>query len=163
LDLPTLSAFKAWCREEKKNVAVFTVAVGETADSMTPWIDALEKAAKQKIDLPVLLDTEMKAAMSLGLPTVPRTIIAVDGRVVDVYGGLKPNFLDVLKKGLSEWEKKADAADAKTETLENDRDREADPSSEGSAEASNPEVNKPVVQEAGPLRICTKSLDASDR
>ena len=70
---------------------------------MTKWIEALEKTAKRKVDLAVLLDTSTQAAMALKLPTVPRTLIVVDGRVVEVYGGLKPTFLGDLKEGLSGW------------------------------------------------------------
>lgn len=111
LDLPALQDFTAWCEKEKKDARVFTVAVGETKESMTPWLDALEKTVKKDIDLPVLLDTKTDAAMAMKLPTVPRTIVAVDGRVVEVYGGVKPNFLDDLKKGMAEWLEKVEAAD----------------------------------------------------
>ena len=30
-------------------------------------------------------------------------MIVVDGRVVDVYGGVKPDYLDDLKEGLPGW------------------------------------------------------------
>jgi len=48
------------------------------------------------------------------LPTVPRTIIAVDGRVVDVMGGVKPNFLADLKEGLPGWREKARAKETES-------------------------------------------------
>lgn len=103
LDLPALADFKAWCREQGHDVAVYPVAVGDPPEAMTKWLAALEKTAGKKIDLPVLMDTEMKAAMAFNLPTVPRTLVVVDGRIVEVYGGVKPTFLEDLKKGLPEW------------------------------------------------------------
>ena len=127
LDLPALTDFKAWAEKEKKDVSVFAVAVGETKQTMTPWLDALEKTAKKKIEVPILLDTETKAAMAMGLPTVPRTIIAIDGRVVDVYGGVKPNFLDDLKKGLPGWlEKVKDQRDEAAQENASEESKETD-------------------------------------
>lgn len=103
LDLPALAAFKDWCKEKKYEVQVYPIAVGEQAEHMTKWMEALEKTAKREIDLPVLLDTSTDAAMAMKLPTVPRTLIVVDGRVVEVYGGMKPEFLDQLKKNTPGW------------------------------------------------------------
>jgi alkyl hydroperoxide reductase subunit AhpC len=103
LDLPALAEFKDWCKENDHAVQVFGVAVGEQPEHMTKWMGALEKAAKKKVDLPILMDTSTEAAMAMKLPTVPRTMIVVDGRVVDVYGGVKPTYLDDLKEGMPGW------------------------------------------------------------
>lgn len=103
LDLPALADFRDWCAEQGHEAAVYSIAVGEQADYMTKWMEALEKTAKRDIDLPVLLDTSTKAAMAMKLPTVPRTLIIVDGRVVEVYGGVKPEFLTQLKKSTPGW------------------------------------------------------------
>jgi alkyl hydroperoxide reductase subunit AhpC len=103
LDLPALAEYKAWCKEEGHAVQIYAIAVGEQSNNMTKWMDALEKASKKKIDLPVLMDTSTEAAIALKLPTVPRTLIVVDGRVIDVFGGVKPTYLDDLKKGTSGW------------------------------------------------------------
>jgi hypothetical protein len=111
LDLPALAEFKAWCKEKKHEVRVYGVAVGEQPDHMTNWMAALEKTAKKKVDLPILLDTSTEAAMAMKLPTVPRTLIVVDGRVVEVYGGVKPKYLDDLKEGLPEWLEKVKPAE----------------------------------------------------
>ena len=149
LDLPRLSDFDSWAKEQGTPVKVFAVAVGETKQSMTPWIDALEKTAKQKIEYPILLDSEMKAAMAMKLPTVPRTIIAVDGRVVDVYGGTKPSFLDDLKKGLPEWKIKSESAgDAKENTPQPKPNEEV---GESKPEQSVEPVKPEVVEKADPV------------
>ena len=103
LDLPALAEFDAWCKEKKHEVRIYAVAVGEQAEHMTKWMAALEKTAKREIDLPVLLDTTTEAAVAMKLPTVPRTLIVVDGRIIDVFGGVKPTYLDDLKEGLPEW------------------------------------------------------------
>lgn len=108
LDLPALAQFKAWCTEKNHDVRVYGVAVGEQSEHMTKWMDALEKTAKKKVDLPILIDTTTEAAMAMKLPTVPRTLIVVDGRVVEVYGGLKPTYLDDLKEGLPGWLEKVE-------------------------------------------------------
>lgn len=115
LDLPALAEFKAWCEENKHEVQTYAVAVGEQAEHMTKWMDALEKTAKKEIDLPVLLDTSTEAAVAMKLPTVPRTMIVVDGRVVDVYGGVKPTYLDDLKKGMPQWLEKVAEQDEEKE------------------------------------------------
>lgn len=103
LDLPALADYKAWCKANKHDVSIYTVAVGEQPETMTKWLDALEKTAEKKIDLTVLLDSTTDAAMALKLPTVPRTLIVVDGKIVDVFGGVKPEFLEDLKKGTPSW------------------------------------------------------------
>ena len=103
LDLPALAEFKEWCKEKEHAVRVYAVAVGEQSEHMTKWMEALEKTAKKKVDLPILLDTSTEAAVAMKLPTVPRTLVIVDGRVVDVYGGVKPTYLDDLKEGLPGW------------------------------------------------------------
>lgn len=128
LDLPVLADFKAWCEENEHDVAVYGVAVGETAESMGKWIDALEKTAKREIELPILLDPENKGAVAMKLPTIPRTIIAVDGRVVDVFGGVKPNLRDDLKKGLPDWLKKVKPLE---EGAERSQEKNAEPQSLG--------------------------------
>jgi|GEM_PF-2374875 len=115
LDLPALADFKAWCKEHKHEVPIYAVAVGEQPDKMTQWMDALEKTAKKEIDLPVLMDPTTNAAMAMKLPTVPRTIIAVDGRVVEVYGGVKPTFLEDLKKNTPDWLEKVKEPEAGAE------------------------------------------------
>ena len=112
LDLPALSAFKAWCKDNKHDVSLYSVAVGEGAEAMGQWMQALEKTAEKKIDLPVLLDTEANAAIALGLPTLPRTLIVVDGQIVEVYGGIKPTFLEDLKTGLPGWLERVQAQEA---------------------------------------------------
>jgi thioredoxin-like negative regulator of GroEL len=66
-------------------------------------MEALEKTAKRKVDLPVLMDQSTEAVQAMKLPTVPRTLILVDGRIVDVYGGVKPTYLDDLKEGMPGW------------------------------------------------------------
>eukprot|EP00752_Nemacystus_decipiens_P016157 g14450.t1 len=80
LDLPALSDFQAWCKDKEHEVMIYAVAIGEQAENMTKWMDALEKTAKKEIELPVLLDPAFKAGEALKLPTVPRTMIVVDGR-----------------------------------------------------------------------------------
>ena len=59
----------------------------------------------------MLMDTSTEAAIALKLPTVPRTLIVVDGRIVDVYGGIKPTYLDDLKKGMPDWLEAVKAAE----------------------------------------------------
>lgn len=103
LDLPALSEFKAWCKEKEYDVRVYAISVGDQADHMKKWLEALGKTAKKEIDLPILMDQTTEAAMAMKLPTVPRTLIVVDGRVVDVFGGIKPTYLDDLKKSLPDW------------------------------------------------------------
>lgn len=103
MDLPALAEFKQWCKDKKFAVRVYGVAVGEQEGQLTQWMQALSKTAKREIDLPILLDTSTEAAVAMRLPTVPRTLIVVDGRVVEVYGGLKPTYLDDLKQGMPGW------------------------------------------------------------
>lgn len=109
LDIPALLDFKDWCKDNEHDVAVYTVAVGEKSKAMRKWIEALEDTADKKLDLPVLLDSRTEAALAMKLPTVPRTLVFVDGKVVEVYGGMKPNFLEDLKKGTPGWLEKAGA------------------------------------------------------
>ncbi|MFN3168838.1 MAG: TlpA family protein disulfide reductase [Phycisphaeraceae bacterium] len=108
LDLPALADYKAWCKEKEHSVSVYTVAVGEEPEAMTKWLDALEKTAEKQIDLPVLMDTSTEAAMALKLPTVPRTLVVVDGKIVEVFGGVKPTFLEDLKKATPGWLEKVE-------------------------------------------------------
>lgn len=126
LDLPALSDFKAWCKEKEHAVQVYAIAVGDQADHMTKWIEALEKTAKKKLDLPILMDTSTEAAMAMKLPTVPRTLIVVDGRIVDVFGGIKPTYLDDLKEGLPEWLEKVEADDDEPDEEEAASEEEED-------------------------------------
>lgn len=112
LDLPALAEFKSWCKENKHEVRVYGIAVGDQPDYLTKWIEALEKTAKKEVALPMLMDTSIKAAEAMKLPTVPRTLIVVDGRVVDVYGGVKPTYLDDLKEGMPGWLEKVKAEEA---------------------------------------------------
>lgn len=116
LDLPALADFKAWCNEKNHEVEIYAVAVGEQPEQMAKWLDALEKTAKRKVELPVLLDTATNAAIAMKLPTVPRTLIVVDGRVVAVFGGVKPTYLDDLKEGMPSWLEKV-KKEAKGESL----------------------------------------------
>lgn len=108
LDLPALAEYEAWCKENNHAVGVYGVAVGEQAEKMTKWMEALEKTAKKEIGLTVLLDPSTEAAMALKLPTVPRTLVVVDGRVVDVFGGVKPTYLEDLKEGTAGWLEKVE-------------------------------------------------------
>lgn len=124
LDMPALMDFKAWCKEEEHEVKIYTVAVGEKSKAMRKWIEALEETAKREIDLPVLLDSTTKAAMALKLPTVPRTLVVVDGKIVEVLGGIKPTFLDDLKKGLPGWLEKVEITNDETEDAAVDRAQE---------------------------------------
>lgn len=111
LDLPALADFKKWCADNDHEVSIYAVAVGETPESMEKWLAALEKTAGREVDLPVLLDPKTEAAMALRLPTVPRTMIVVDGKIVEVYGGVKAEFLEDLKKGYPQWAKEQDPAE----------------------------------------------------
>jgi len=111
LDLPALAEFKDWCKEKDHAVQIFGVAVGEQREHMTKWLGALEKTAEREIDLSILMDTSTEAAMAMKLPTVPRTLIVVDGRVVDVFGGVKPSYLEDLKEGTPGWLSKVKQAE----------------------------------------------------
>ena len=64
LDLPALAEFKAWCKEKEHDVRVYGVAVGAQPDHMAKWMDALEKTAKKKVELPILMDASTEAAMA---------------------------------------------------------------------------------------------------
>lgn len=103
LDLPALSDFKAWCKEQGFDIGVYSVAAGEQVEKMAQWKEALEKTAKRGVDVPILVDPTTAAAMALKLPTVPRTLIVINGRVAEVMGGDKPGFLDDLKKSAPQW------------------------------------------------------------
>jgi hypothetical protein len=103
LDLPALSEFKAWCTKNEHDVRVFGIAVGEQKQQTEKWLSALEKTANIEIDVPILMDSTTEAAMGLKLPTVPRTLVVIDGRIAEVYGGLKPTYLEDLKQGLPDW------------------------------------------------------------
>lgn len=120
LDLPALSKFKAWCEEKEHGVSVYAVAVGEQPEKLTRWIKALEKTAGQDLDMDVLMDTTTDAAMALRLPTIPRTIVVVDGKIVEVYGGVKPNLLDDLKKAMPGWLEQVSAADEEEDAEDED-------------------------------------------
>lgn len=109
LDLPALAEYRAWCKEKGHDVRVYGVVVGEQEQQMVKWMEALEKTAKKEVDVPILMDTSTDAVMAMRLPTVPRTLIVVDGRVVDVYGGVKPTYLEDLKAGTPGWVEKVDA------------------------------------------------------
>lgn len=122
LDLPALTDFKAWCKEKKHDIQIYAIAVGDQSEHMAKWVEALEKTAKKKIDTPILMDTATEAAMAMKLPTVPRTLIVVDGRVVDVFGGVKPTYLDDLKEGLPKWLEKVEAGEDEDEPEEGETD-----------------------------------------
>jgi len=107
LDLPALADFNAWCKKNHYDVQIFGVAVGEEPGYLTKWLTALEETSQKDIDLPFLLDSTTEAAIAMKLPTVPRTLVVVDGRVVDVFGGVKPTYLDDLKEGTPGWLEKA--------------------------------------------------------
>jgi len=114
LDVPALSDYLAWCQKEGHDVAVYAIAVGESSESMSSWKDKLEKLTGRAIDVPILLDTSTDVAQKLGLPTLPRTMIVIDGKVVDVKGGTKTGFLEELKKATPDWlEGKLPAAEEK--------------------------------------------------
>ena len=115
LDLPVLEDFSAWAEEEQHEAEVYAVAVGETPESIAKWLEVLEKTAGREVDVPILLDTTTDAAVALKLPTVPRTLIVVDGKIVEVYGGMKPEFLDDLKKGLPGWLEKIEVEEEEAE------------------------------------------------
>lgn len=115
LDLPALADFQAWCKGKKHSVQVFGIAVGEQPEHLGKWIEALEKTAKKEVGYPMLLDISTNAAAALKIPTVPRTLIVVDGRIVDVYGGVKPTYLDDLKEGMPGWLEKVKEPDADPE------------------------------------------------
>ena len=108
LDLPALAEYRAWCEEKGHGVRVYGVVVGEQEQQMTKWMGALEKTAEKEVDVPILMDTSTEAVMAMRLPTVPRTMIVVDGRVVDVYGGVKPTYLEDLKEGTPGWLEKVE-------------------------------------------------------
>ncbi|MGB0768268.1 MAG: redoxin domain-containing protein, partial [Phycisphaeraceae bacterium] len=116
LDLPALADFRAWSIEQSQPATVYAVAVGERSEKMTKWLAALESTAGREVDLPVLLDPKTEAAMAMKLPTVPRTLIVVNGRVVEVFGGVKPTFLEDLKRGLPGWSAKASGRESAEDT-----------------------------------------------
>lgn len=136
LDLPALTAFRAWCEANDHEVAIYGVAVGETDASMGKWMVALERTAKKKITVPILLDPTTDAAMAMKLPTVPRTIIAVDGRVVDVFGGVKPKFLKDLKQGFPKWQEKVKVQTTESEPKPEPASEEGQHLDEGPVESN---------------------------
>jgi len=96
-DLPTLEAFEAWAEEEGVEVEVVLVNVLQKHREVSAYLERLG------VDLPVLLDTAGDATMELRLPAIPRTLIVVDGKIVDALGGTKPEFDQMLRDRLPVW------------------------------------------------------------
>lgn len=156
LDLPALVDYQDWCEENDYPVKVYAVAVGESQATMGPWIEALNKTSNKQIDLPVLLDSQMQAGMAMKLPTLPRTIVAVNGRVVEVYGGIKPSFLEDLKNATPSWSAKAKgltpAESGEPAGDESDRpdDIEKNPADEKNDTEEEKEVSDPQPERVTP-------------
>ncbi len=102
-DLGDLVAYQDWADEEGHDVRVFAVNVLEKSKQVREWIALLSEQTGVDYDLPVLLDVTGQAAMTLGLPTVPRTVVFVDGRIVTVFGGVKPEFGQMLRDATPGW------------------------------------------------------------
>lgn len=102
-DLGDLVAYQDWAEEEGHDIRVFAVNVLEKSKQVREWLALLSEQTGVEYDLPVLLDVNGQAAMTLGLPTVPRTVIFVDGRIVSVFGGIKPGFGQALRDATPGW------------------------------------------------------------
>lgn len=102
-DLGDLQAYRDWAEEEELDIGVYTVAVMEKSSDMRDYFDRLSQQTGIEYDLPVLMDVTGEAAIELGLPALPRTVIMRDGQIVDVLGGRKPDFLQTLQDRTAEW------------------------------------------------------------
>lgn len=102
-DLGDLTAYQDWCEEEEHDVRVLTVNVMEKTKAVREWFELLSQQTGVEYDLPVLMDTTGEATMGLGLPTIPRTVILIDGAIEEVYGGVKPGFAEFLRENTPRW------------------------------------------------------------
>lgn len=102
-DLGDLVAYQDWAEEEELDIHVVTVNVMEKSKEVREWFERLAALTGIDYDLPVLLDVTGEAAIGLGLPALPRTVVLRDGEVVDVLGGIKPDFAGLLRERTPRW------------------------------------------------------------
>ena len=102
-DLGDLVAYRDWAQEQGYDLRVIAVNVMEKPKQVREWLERLSQQTGIDYDLPVLLDVAGEAANALGLPTVPRTVVLVDGAIVEVFGGLKPEFGQMLRDATPGW------------------------------------------------------------
>ncbi|XAL99086.1 TlpA disulfide reductase family protein [Phycisphaeraceae bacterium D3-23] len=102
-DLGDLQAYRDWAEDEGLDVGVYTVAVLEKSKDVRDFFERLSQQTGIDYDLPVLMDVTGEAAIGLGLPALPRTVILHNGAIVDVLGGRKADFLQTLQDRTAEW------------------------------------------------------------
>ncbi|MFI4862093.1 MAG: TlpA family protein disulfide reductase [Phycisphaerales bacterium JB063] len=102
-DLGDLQAYRDWAEEEGHDVGVYTVAVLEKSKDVRAFFERLTELTGIEYDLPVLMDVTGEAAIELGLPALPRTVVMRDGEIIDVLGGRKPEFLQLLQDRTAGW------------------------------------------------------------
>lgn len=102
-DIPVLVEFQDWCEENDKPVTVVLIAVMQKRKETQQWLDLLAERTGTPIDLPVLLDPGGQATQALRLPGIPRTMILRDGKIIEVWGNVKPTFAEDLREKVDGW------------------------------------------------------------
>ena len=89
--LPVLEKFQSWVHQNKKSVAVVTVNLRENRSKVRSYWK------KEKLTMPVVMDTNGQVAQSYGVRGIPQTAILHKGRIVRVHVGFSPNMAEILK------------------------------------------------------------------
>ncbi len=86
--MPELIAFDKWAKENKLDVAVFTVNIEEEKELVQQFVD------QQNMTLPVLMDTDSKVTAAYRAYSIPQTVFIVDGKIQRIFQGFSPRVAD---------------------------------------------------------------------
>lgn len=92
--MPEMEALDQWAKDQKLDVAVYTVNLQEELAQVKKFVD------QQNIKLPVLMDVDGQVATQYRAFSIPQSVIIVDGKVVNVYTGFNPAFAQEWRKDI---------------------------------------------------------------
>lgn len=89
--LPQIQNVDDWARQGGRRVGVYAVNVAETVEQVKAfWKD-------HALTMPVIMDTDRRAAAAYGVEGIPQTVVISGQRVHHVHVGLVPNLEQTLK------------------------------------------------------------------
>ncbi|MFG0248804.1 MAG: redoxin family protein [Phycisphaeraceae bacterium JB051] len=86
--MPELIEFDQWAKENKLDVAVYTVNIEEEKELVQQFVD------QQNMTLPVLMDTDSKVTAAYRAYSIPQTVFIVDGKIERIFQGFSPRVAD---------------------------------------------------------------------